>query len=287
MVPFGSGLECGWRALATYCTTPVGVGPGQLRTAMDSTATLSFFQNVLHGRILTDGHNIFVEVAVTTGLLGVGLLSLWLFGVARTAARCSFLGFAVAMLAVELVQPIIVAILPLSFLSLGAATAVGLRHRDTADLASRTDPNAEQPAAILPVGERGAAPYARSRHRSPRWCWRSFVGGTMVLGDAYMSSGTDHGPGQPFNLAAARDANRGSCRTGRIQALEVAQVEAFDSARRVRVGAATLVESRHWTAIAVSRRLEQPASLDAPGRSGRRDQGVRNRPHRVLPCAVM
>ena len=68
----------------------LGAGPGQLRTAMDSTATLSFYQHVLAGRILTDGHDIFVEVAVTTGLLGLGCFLVWLFGSSSMAARCSF-----------------------------------------------------------------------------------------------------------------------------------------------------------------------------------------------------
>ena len=74
-----------------------GVGPGQLRTAMDSVATLSFFQHVLAGKILTDGHDIFVEVAVTTGLLGLLCFAVWLFGGALTGRRCGFLGFAAAM----------------------------------------------------------------------------------------------------------------------------------------------------------------------------------------------
>ena len=64
---------------------------------------------------------------MTTGLLGLACFLVWLFGAARSAARCGFLGFAGAMVAVELVEPLNLAILPLAFLALGAATAVRLK----------------------------------------------------------------------------------------------------------------------------------------------------------------
>jgi O-antigen ligase len=78
----------------------LGAGPSQLRTAMDSSATLAFYQHVLAGKILTDGHDVFVEVAVTTGLLGLACFLVWLLGAARIAGRSAFLGFAGAMIAV-------------------------------------------------------------------------------------------------------------------------------------------------------------------------------------------
>ena len=98
----------------------------------------------------------------------------------------------------------------------------------------------------------------------------------MVIGDAYMLSGTDHGPGQPFNLAAAKDANR-LLPYWPDSALEVAQIEAFDSitagSRRCgRLGGIAPLDGRRREP-----RLEQPASLDALGRSGRRAQGIRAR----------
>ena len=82
---------------------------------------------MLVGRVLTDGHDVFVEVGVTTGLVRSRFFLFWLFGAARTAGRCSFLGLAAAMIGVELVEPINVAVLPLAFLALGAATAVRLK----------------------------------------------------------------------------------------------------------------------------------------------------------------
>ena len=154
-----------WLAGARYVLHHplLGVGPGQFRDAVNSTATLSFFQNVLSGRILTDGHDIFVEVVVTTGLLGLVCFLVWLLGAARTAARCTFLGFAAAMIAVALVEPMNVAVLPLAFLGLGAATAVRLRHGETAGLTS-CQPASEQPRGVLPANEQAPAPYCPRDH---------------------------------------------------------------------------------------------------------------------------
>ncbi len=246
-----------WLAGARYVLHHplLGVGPGQFRAAMDSTASLSLFQNVLAGRILTDGHDIFIEVGVTTGVLGLACFLIWLLGAARTAARCTFLGFAAAMAAVELVEPINVAVLPLSLLGLGAATAVCLRHGETAESTSGL-PESEEATGTLSAGKGATAPYARVI-TLVAVAMALFLGVTMVLGDAYMFSGTNHGPGQPFNLAAAKDANR-LLSYWPDSALEIAQIEAFDSITAGRAGAAALLESRHWTAVAVSRDSSNP-----------------------------
>ena len=284
-VPFGVRPRV-WLAGAHYVSHHLllGAGPGQLRAAMDSTATLSFFQNVLAGRILTDGHDIFVEVGVTTGLLGLACFLVWLFGAARTAARCTFLGFAAAMVAVELVEPIDVSILPLSFLGLGAATAVCLRHGETAD-AITGRPESEQPTDALPAGKPRTAPYARII-TLVAVVMALFLGVTMVLGDAYMFSGTDHGPGQPFNLAAAKDANR-LLPYWPDSALEVAQIEAFDSIVPSTTGAAALAESRYWTAVAAIRDSSNPRlwTLLAGADVERKAYGLgRTEYYRALSC---
>ncbi len=235
----------------------LGAGPGQLRTAMDSTATLSFFQNVLAGKILTDGHDIFVEVGVTTGLLGLGCFLIWLFGAARKAAPCSFLGFAVAMLAVELVEPLNVAILPLAFLALGAATAVRLRPGSSradagdqsgdervaqVDVSSPSEPARARYAGIMTLVAVGLA---------------LLLGVTMVTGDFYMQRGTDFRVGQPFNVAAAKDANT-LLPYWPDSALEVAQIRAYDSLNSGSANPVILAESRRWTAVAVSRDSRNP-----------------------------
>lgn len=236
----------------------LGVGPGQFRTAMDSTATLSFFQNVLAGKILTDGHDIFVSVAVTTGLLGLACFLIWVVGAARSSARSSFLGFALALFAVELVEPINVAILPLAFLSLGAATAVRLRPGLTADSAESRYVLSDQ---SRPVDDR---PESEPAHRSysrittvVAVTLALFLGATMVTGDVYMLRGTNFRLGQPFNVAAAMDANN-LLPYWPDSALEVAQIRAYDSLNAVSANPAILAESRHWTSVATSRDSRNP-----------------------------
>jgi hypothetical protein len=235
----------------------LGAGPGQLRTAMDSSATLSFYQHVLAGRALTDGHDIFVEVAVTTGFLGLACFLVWLFGTVRIAARCGFLGFAGAMVAVELVEPLNLAILPLAFLALGAATAVRWRPAempsDTAhQLADQQAVQVHSPN----TNQRAVSLYARIT-TMVALVLALFLGTTMVTGDIYMFHGTNSGPGRPFNLAAAKDANR-LLPYWPDPALELAQIKAFDSLNNRSTSPADLAEARQWTAVAVSRDSGSP-----------------------------
>jgi hypothetical protein len=235
----------------------LGAGPGQLRTAMDSTATLSFYQHVLAGKILTDGHDIFVEVAVTTGLLGLACFAVWLFGSARMAARSSFLGVAAVMVAVELVEPLNVAILPLAFLAFGAATAVRWRP---AEMPSDTSHQlADQQAVQVHnpnTNQRAVSLYGRIT-TMVALVLALFLGTTMVTGDTYMFHGTNSGPGRPFNLAAAKDANR-LLPYWPDPAMELAQIKAFDSLNNLSTSPADLAEARQWTAVAVSRDSGSP-----------------------------
>jgi hypothetical protein len=230
----------------------LGAGPGQLRTAVDLTATLSFNQHVLAGRALADGHDIFVEVAVTTGLLGLACFLVWLFGTVRSAARCGFLGFAGAMVAIELVEPLNVAVLPLAFLALGAATAMHLKPEvvPAATIGQRAVPPADH------VTRRGVAAFARI-FTIFVLALALFLGATMVTGDAYMFRGTDFRPGQPYNLAAAKDANR-LIPYWPDTALELAQIKAFDSLTRASTAKTNLTEARQWTAVAASRDSRNP-----------------------------
>jgi hypothetical protein len=245
----------------------LGAGPGQLRTAMDSTATLSFYQHVLAGRILTDGHDVFVEVAVTTGLFGLGCFLVWLFGAARAAGRCAFLGFGAAMIAVELVEPINIAILPLAFLAIGAATAVRSRPEGIPTGAAQLSGTNIELGVGGKVAGRTSAPYGLIT-TVVALTLALFLGVTMVVGDAYMFRGTNSGPGRPFNLAAAKDANR-LLPYWPDSALEVSQIRAFDSLNSASAASADLAEARHWTAVAAGRDSKNPeiwtllASADA------------------------
>jgi hypothetical protein len=74
----------------------------------------------------------------------------------------------------------------------------------------------------------------------------------MVSGDAYMFRGTNSGPGRPFNLAAAKDANR-LLPYWPDSALELAQIKAFDSVNSGSAASADLAAARQWTAVAASR----------------------------------
>jgi hypothetical protein len=236
----------------------LGVGPGEFRTAMDSTATLSFFQHVLSGRILTDGHDIFVEVAVTTGVFGLVCFLCWLFGSARLAARGAFLGFAATMFAVEIVEPLNVAILPLAFLGLGLATAVlsqpeaagcdipRQRGEGRPGTEART-PHGSRPGHVFGLAVTGVAVAAAL-----------VVGVTTVIGDVYLAKATDYGMGRPFNYASARDASR-LLPYWPASALAVAQVDAFESVTATgQQEFALLADSRHWTNVALGRDPTNP-----------------------------
>jgi hypothetical protein len=159
------------------------------------------------------------------------------------------------MLAVELVEPINVAILPLVFLSLGAATAVRLRpakveEETFAPLVSR------QVSDDPPNRARAKRPYAGVT-TAVAVLLALFLGVTMVVGDAYLFSGTNSSSGQPYNLAAAKDASR-LLPYWPDSAIEVAQIEAYDTTAGGPTDRATLLDSRHWTAVALGRDPRDP-----------------------------
>ena len=235
----------------------LGAGPGQLRTAMDASATLSFFQRVLAGRVLTDGHDIFVEVAVTTGLLGLACFLVWLVGAARIAGRCAFLGFAAAMIATELVEPINIAVVPLAFLALGASTAVRSRpDGGPGDTARRPEDQQSGQVHTPEPDDRGAAVLVRAT-TIVVLAVALFLGATMVTGDAYMFRATNFAPGEPYNLAAANDASQ-LLPYWPDSALKLAQIEAFDSLSSASGATTHLAQARRWTAVAVSRDSDNP-----------------------------
>jgi len=252
---FGTRLRIWWEGAHYVLHHPLlGAGPGQLRTAMDSAATLSFFQHVLAGKILTDGHDIFVEVGVTTGLLGLACFAVWLFGGARTAGGCGFLGFAAAMFAVELVEPINIAVLPLAFLGLGAATAVRLMPGGPPGPEAHGVHGGQ--ADLVPTRGRARAPYA-GIVTAVAVSIALFVGATMVGGDYLMFRGTNYAVGQPYNLGLAKDADR-LLPYWPDPALEVAQIEAYDSTSGKPDSPALLVDSRNWTVVALDRDSRYP-----------------------------
>ena len=113
-----------WKALAhAFAHRPVlGWGPGQTLQATTAFQPLALAKRLAVATYFNDAHDILVEVAVTTGVLG--LVAFVAFaGQAMRSASGPLLGAALMMLAVELVEPLNVGVTPLAFLALGAATA--------------------------------------------------------------------------------------------------------------------------------------------------------------------
>ena len=106
----------------------VGSGPGRFRAATSADRTLREAQIEGSDVLYTDAHNIAIEQLVTTGVLGVGSLLLWL-ALAFRRATGPLAWFAGGLLAMNLVQPMDPGTTPLLFLALGAAASVPVRPR--------------------------------------------------------------------------------------------------------------------------------------------------------------
>ncbi len=102
-----------------------GSGPGQSESA---TLPYRSVTTVLHDGVFPDTHNILVEIAVTTGLLGLALFVAWLVPAFRRA-RDALLLYSIALFAGGLLEPLDLTATGLAFLALGAA-AVGAFERD-------------------------------------------------------------------------------------------------------------------------------------------------------------
>lgn len=101
----------------------IGRGPGRFGVATSPHRTLDLVRAEGTERYFVDAHNLVVEYAVTTGLLGVAALIGWLALTFRYLRpwREPLGGFAVAIFFMHLVQPQNVVLTPLAFLALGAA----------------------------------------------------------------------------------------------------------------------------------------------------------------------
>lgn len=103
-----------------------GVGPGRFRAATSPHRTLEVALIEGPDVLYEDAHNLGVEYATTTGIVGLLALAAWL-GLAATRTGYAPLGaFAAALLALHLVQPQSVATTPFALLALGAATRVSV-----------------------------------------------------------------------------------------------------------------------------------------------------------------
>ena len=98
----------------------LGFGPGELESATNPRMSLGFARTLQPGKLFADSHNLVIEVAVTTGILGLACFIAWVVP-ALLGARNLFVYFALMCFAVELVEPLNIAITPLAFLALGAS----------------------------------------------------------------------------------------------------------------------------------------------------------------------
>ena len=149
-----------WRAgLAVLGHRPLlGFGPGQFRDAIATTLSPHQARSV-DLSVFVGAHDLVVEYATTTGLLGLAALVAWLVLAVRRRRGRSVIA-AGALLLCALAQPMEVAATPLLFLLLGAARA--------APVPDEAGARAKQPLAAPPPG---------------RW-FRLATGGCMVLAAA-------------------------------------------------------------------------------------------------------
>ena len=106
--------------LHAFADRPVlGWGPGRYQAAASQYRTRSLASAVPDSEF-TDAHDLPLQYAVTMGLAGLGAFGLWLWLVVRRASG-PLVGFALLVLAVQLLQPQDITLTPLALLALGAA----------------------------------------------------------------------------------------------------------------------------------------------------------------------
>jgi hypothetical protein len=106
----------------------LGAGPGEFSYTATQANSLALARRLAEGTFVADAHNIFIQVAVTTGALGLLCFLVFFITVLRRA-RGPLLAFAIFALAVELLEPVNVAVTPLAFLALGASSSALMTRR--------------------------------------------------------------------------------------------------------------------------------------------------------------
>jgi hypothetical protein len=180
----------------------IGAGPGEYGGATTPFYTLAITRTGSPSVLLTDAHNLFVEYTVTTGILGILAFFTWMFLSGRRA-RGPYLGFALLVLALEMLEPQNVGLTPLAFLAFGVASATpaGAPSPATAGLRKAWSTVA---APVTRLGQRVFGPLAARMDRpveplaralAPGSRWRAALvsslatlafaaGMTTVVGDA-------------------------------------------------------------------------------------------------------
>ncbi len=114
-------------ALSALGSRPLwGWGPSGTLAATGPRRTLTVARDEGPDMMFADAHDLAVESAVTTGVVGLALLVAWLWTAVAAARRSrarseGLLGFAALVAAVSLVEPAHVGVTPLAALALGAA----------------------------------------------------------------------------------------------------------------------------------------------------------------------
>lgn len=164
----------------------IGAGPGLFEAATTPLLTHKLALELGPSQLFADAHDFVIEVAVTTGLLGLACFALWLLG-GLARARNTFVLFALAALCVELVEPLNIAITPLVFLTLGAsARAVQLSGATAAS---------DLPVRLAPPWRLGVTVLTAAA---------IVLGGTMIAGDAALANA----PPRMYDLSHATRADR-------------------------------------------------------------------------------
>ena len=97
----------------------IGYGPGQFLSAATPYWTLAD-ERTQPGSYFSDAHNLVIQYATTTGLLGAACL-LAFVALALHRRRGRLVGFALVLLVIQLAEPVNIALTPVAFLALGAA----------------------------------------------------------------------------------------------------------------------------------------------------------------------
>jgi len=147
---FGERISAWAAGLHAIAHKPLlGAGPGQFREATSALFSLSYVRQN-GGAYFLDAHNILIEYAVTTGLIGTFLLVGWLT-LSGSTGRGPLLGFAAVLVVSALIEPLNPVTTPLMVLTIGAAA-----------LTSPDDQVALATGPIDPLGKRKRSPAAPS-----------------------------------------------------------------------------------------------------------------------------
>ncbi len=115
-----------WRASwSAFLHRPLtGYGPDQFRVGTlsryDSSLVLDVTTDIYTDQVFLDAHNILIELAVTVGIVGLGLFAGWLVFALRRR-RGPLVVFAIVLFASELAEPLNLVITTLLFVAVGAA----------------------------------------------------------------------------------------------------------------------------------------------------------------------